>query len=47
MSLFTRRVTNLRLNQASISFIARGNLQTLNSFSGLVLYILEGIFTNR
>lgn len=46
MSLFTRRVTNLRLNQASISFIARGNLQTLNSFSGLVLYILEGIFTN-
>lgn len=42
--LFACRVTNLTLNQASISFIARGKLQTLNSFSGLVLYILEGSF---
>jgi len=47
MCFFTRRVTNLKLNQAFISFIARGKLQTLNSFSGLVLYILEGIFTNH
>lgn len=42
--LFACRVTNLTLNEASISFTARGKLQTLNSFSGLVLYILEGIF---
>lgn len=47
MCLFACRVTNLRLNQASSSFIAWGNLQTLNSISGLVLYILERIFTNH
>lgn len=34
------------INQASAPFIAQGNLQTLNSICGLVLYILEGIFTN-
>lgn len=45
--LFACGATNLWLNQASISFIAWGKLQTLNSFSGLVLYILEGIFTNH
>lgn len=34
------------INQPSASFIAQGNLQTLNSICGLVLYVLEGIFTN-
>lgn len=47
LCLFACKVTNLRLNQASVSFIARGNLQALNSFSGLVLYVLEGTFANH
>lgn len=47
MCLFAHRVTNLRLHQASVSFTAWGHLQTLNNFSGLVLYILEWIFTNH
>lgn len=47
MCLFACRVTNLRLNQASVSFIARGKLQAINSFSGLAPYILEGIFANH
>lgn len=46
MCLFACRVTNLRLNQASVSFIAQGKLQAVNSFSGLAPYILEEIFAN-